>query len=131
MELIARFADITADGLRFTYKEGPFDEEGILLKLAGGEVRAYKNECRHLPMRLDDREPRDFWDPTRCFLVCNSHGAKYRTDDGLCVSGPMAPDPELIRIGSPRGGTHQRTRPLRDASPRSFESTTRPSSTHA
>ena len=88
MELIATLADIPSDGLRFSYKEGPFDEEGILLKLADGEVRAYKNECRHLPMRLDDREPCDFWDPTKCYLVCNSHGARYRPMDGLCVSGP-------------------------------------------
>ena len=41
--------DIPAEGLRFNYSEGPFEEEGILLKLADGEVRAYKNECRHLP----------------------------------------------------------------------------------
>lgn len=88
MERIASLAEIPADGLRFNYKDGPFDEEGILLKLADGQVRAYKNECRHLPMKLDDREPRDFWDPSRVYLVCNSHGARYRPIDGLCVSGP-------------------------------------------
>ena len=88
MERIAALSDIPPDGLRFPYKDGPFEEEGILLKLADGSVRAYKNECRHLPMRLDDREPCDLWDPTRKFLVCNSHGARYRPDDGLCVGGP-------------------------------------------
>ena len=88
MELLAAVDDIPAEGIRFSYREGPFDEEGILLRLSSGEVRAYKNECRHLPMRLDDREPRELWDPNRRYLVCSSHGARYQPSDGLCVSGP-------------------------------------------
>ena len=88
MQRIASVHEIPAEGLRFTYKDGPFDEEGILLALGNGEVRAYKNECRHLPMPLDDRDPGELWDPDRRWLVCNSHGARYRPDDGLCVAGP-------------------------------------------
>ena len=88
MERIAAVDDIPSEGLRFSYRDGPFDEEGILVRLDGGEVRAYKNECRHLPMRLDDREPRELWDPSGQFLVCSSHGARYQPADGLCVSGP-------------------------------------------
>jgi len=88
MDRIALLDEIPSDGLRFTYKDGPFDEQGILLKTADGEVRAFKNECRHLPMRLDDREPRELWDPSRSYLVCSSHGARYRPEDGLCISGP-------------------------------------------
>jgi nitrite reductase/ring-hydroxylating ferredoxin subunit len=88
MELIARIDDIPSRGTQFTYREGPFDERGILLRLSDGTVRAYKNECRHLPMPLDDREPGDLWDPSGAFLVCNSHGARYRSQDGRCVSGP-------------------------------------------
>jgi len=88
MERIASVGEIGSEGLRFTYRDGPFEEEGILLKLRDGRFRAYKNECRHLPMKLDDREPRDFWDSSRTHLVCNSHGARYRPSDGLCVAGP-------------------------------------------
>jgi nitrite reductase/ring-hydroxylating ferredoxin subunit len=88
MERIAAVDDIPREGLRFTYQEGPFEEEGILLKLPGDEVRAYKNECRHLPMRLDDREPRELWDRDHRYIVCSSHGARYQPSDGLCVSGP-------------------------------------------
>ena len=87
MDRIAKLDEIPAEGIIFDYKEGPFDEQGILLRTKEG-VRAYKNECRHLPMRLDDREPQDLWDPTGKYLVCNSHGARYRPDDGLCVAGP-------------------------------------------
>jgi nitrite reductase/ring-hydroxylating ferredoxin subunit len=88
MERLASLDEIPREGLRFTYRDGPFDEEGFLLKVADDEVRAYKNECRHLPMRLDDREPRDLWDACQRYLVCNSHGARYQPEDGLCVSGP-------------------------------------------
>ncbi len=88
MERIAQVDEVPAEGLRFSYRDGPFDEEGILLRLPDGGVRAYKNECRHLPMRLDDREPRDLWDATGRYLVCSSHGARYQPNDGLCVSGP-------------------------------------------
>ena len=88
MERIAAIGDIPTAGLKFNYREGPFDEEGILLRLPDGAVRAYKNECRHLPMRLDDREPKELWDPSGCHLMCSSHGARYQPTDGLCVSGP-------------------------------------------
>lgn len=88
MELVASLEEIPPDGLRITYREGPFEEEAILLKLPDGGVRAYKNECRHLPVRLDERDPRELWDSRRTHLVCSSHGARYRPSDGLCVAGP-------------------------------------------
>ena len=87
MERLAALDEIPSEGMLFDYKEGPFDEQGILLRTSNG-VRAFKNECRHLPMRLDDREPAEIWDEHGRHLVCNSHGARYRPDDGLCVSGP-------------------------------------------
>lgn len=87
MERIARLDEIPAEGILFDYKDGPFDEQGILLSTANG-VRAYKNECRHLPMPLDDRDPGEIWDDDKLHLICNSHGALYRPADGLCVAGP-------------------------------------------
>jgi len=88
MTPIATVDEIPDRGQRFTYRDGPFDEEGLLLRLPDGTVRAFKNECRHLPMRLDDREPAELWDPEGRHLVCSSHGARYRPEDGLCVAGP-------------------------------------------
>jgi nitrite reductase/ring-hydroxylating ferredoxin subunit len=88
VQVIARLDEIPARGLVFRYKDGPFDEEGILLRLGDAEVQAYKNQCRHLAMRLDDREPRNLWDSSGEFLECSSHGARYRPSDGLCVAGP-------------------------------------------
>jgi nitrite reductase/ring-hydroxylating ferredoxin subunit len=88
VKILTRVDDIPQEGYRFTYLDGPFENEGILLRRADGGVVAYKNECRHLPMRLDEREPRDLWDSSRRHLLCSSHGARYRPEDGLCVAGP-------------------------------------------
>ena len=88
MQPIARVDDIPATGLRFSYHEGPFEEIGILLATADGGVRAFKNQCRHLAMPLDHADPGELWDRDRRHLVCSSHGARYRPDDGLCVAGP-------------------------------------------
>lgn len=59
--------------------------EALLLRDAHGVLRAYRNLCRHLPIPLDAG--------SRSFLFegdlrCMTHGARYRTSDGLCVVGP-------------------------------------------
>ena len=53
----------------------------------GGSVHAYLNRCTHVAMELDWR-PNRFFDETGQWLVCASHGAAYRPEDGACVGGP-------------------------------------------
>jgi nitrite reductase/ring-hydroxylating ferredoxin subunit len=89
-QLIARVDEIPVWGLKFPYRCGKLEEEGILIRLESGEVRAFKNECQHLPMRLDIRDPFTYWDTSCKHLHCSSHGALFRLDDGLCLSGPCA-----------------------------------------
>lgn len=50
-------------------------------------VRAYLNQCAHVPVELDWL-PGKFLDESREFLICATHGATYRPDDGFCVGGP-------------------------------------------
>jgi nitrite reductase/ring-hydroxylating ferredoxin subunit len=88
VQQLGKVEDIPREGVHFTYEDGPFEERGLLLRSGDGTVSAFKNECRHLPMPLDDREPRILWDSTGRYLECSSHGARYRPSDGLCVSGP-------------------------------------------
>lgn len=88
MKPIATVDEIPESGLKFTYLEGPLEAEGLLLRLRDGSVRAYRNECRHLPMPLDERAPSQFYDEGTGDLICSSHSARFRTSDGLCVSGP-------------------------------------------
>lgn len=61
--------------------------EAIVLRDRAGVARAYVNRCRHLPVPLDGGS-RDFLGPDGAHLLCGTHGALYRPEDGLCVEGP-------------------------------------------
>lgn len=81
------------EGLRFTWRHhrGPggsltMDEPAFVVRHAG-TVRAYLNRCAHAPVELDWPAGR-FFDEAGLYLVCASHGARYRPDDGQCIGGP-------------------------------------------
>jgi nitrite reductase/ring-hydroxylating ferredoxin subunit len=50
-------------------------------------VHAYINRCAHVPIELDWL-PGRFFDSSRHFLICATHGAMYAPDSGYCVQGP-------------------------------------------
>lgn len=52
-----------------------------------GTPRAYLNRCKHLPIPIDCGS-RDFFDEDGKELICVTHGATYRLEDGLCTFGP-------------------------------------------
>lgn len=54
---------------------------------ARGQVVAYLNRCAHVAMEMDWR-PGHFFDASGQWLVCSTHGALYRPQDGVCVQGP-------------------------------------------
>ncbi len=70
----------TPDGMR---------REVLVLRDAGGVVRAYRNLCKHLPILLDAGS-RQYLTPDGTELLCNTHGARYRREDGFCVHGPCS-----------------------------------------
>jgi len=61
--------------------------EALVLLGSDGEPRAYLNECRHLPIPID-LGSRRFLTQNGQHLLCGTHGALYRLDDGVCVTGP-------------------------------------------
>lgn len=63
--------------------------EALLLRDDRGELRAYLNRCEHLPIPLNAGGP-DFLTADRRELLCRTHGARYRLEDGHCVHGPCA-----------------------------------------
>jgi nitrite reductase/ring-hydroxylating ferredoxin subunit len=52
-----------------------------------GQVYAYINRCAHVPVELDWMDG-DFFDYSKLYLICATHGAMYLPDSGLCVQGP-------------------------------------------
>ncbi|XZG71134.1 Rieske (2Fe-2S) protein [Chitinibacteraceae bacterium HSL-7] len=52
-----------------------------------GEVHAYLNRCAHIPVELD-YNPGDFFDLSRQYIVCATHGAYYSPVTGRCLGGP-------------------------------------------
>jgi nitrite reductase/ring-hydroxylating ferredoxin subunit len=59
----------------------------IALRLPDGALVGYRNACPHMGIELD-------WEAQRLlsrdgkWLRCTGHGALFRPEDGLCVSGP-------------------------------------------
>jgi len=75
-------AVVLADGTRAA---------SVLVGRASGVLRAYANVCRHQAIPLDARAEDELAGAMAddgVHLLCRSHGAIYRPDDGMCVSGP-------------------------------------------
>jgi nitrite reductase/ring-hydroxylating ferredoxin subunit len=68
---------------------------GVLVNVRG-ELHAYVNRCRHVPMELDWVENQFFTDDGQ-YLQCATHGAWYVPETGECVAGPPC-GKSLIRV---------------------------------
>jgi nitrite reductase/ring-hydroxylating ferredoxin subunit len=73
-------------GLRFVVSHDNRQRPAFVVRYLG-KVYAYLNECAHIPVELDFN-PGDFYDLSRSYLVCATHGAYYEPDTGLCRGGP-------------------------------------------
>lgn len=88
MRVICRSEDVQerARGLRFALPELGELTTGFVVRY-NGVVQAYVNRCAHLPVELDWNEG-DFFNVTRDYLICATHGAHYQPETGHCVMGP-------------------------------------------
>lgn len=50
-------------------------------------IFAYRNRCPHLGIPLEWM-PDQFLDRDGHYIQCSTHGALFRIDNGLCISGP-------------------------------------------
>jgi nitrite reductase/ring-hydroxylating ferredoxin subunit len=84
---LCRLADIP-DGGGKGFRLGTGVEERALFLLRRGErVWAYANSCPHRGTPLD-WVPDRFIDMGGRHVLCATHGALFRFEDGYCVSGP-------------------------------------------
>lgn len=61
---------------------------GLCVIREGGSVRSFLNRCPHTGAPMD-WVPGQFLDETG-HIQCSLHGARFRTEDGYCISGPCA-----------------------------------------
>jgi len=71
---------------KFKIGSGKHAREGFVIR-ADGEIHAWRNECRHVPMTMDWVENR-FLSRDGCWIQCSTHGALYEIATGRCVAGP-------------------------------------------
>jgi len=64
---------------------------GIFIVRYAGRFFAYLNRCPHRGTPLD-LLPDHFLDGARQNVVCATHGAVFRIEDGVCTQGPCAGD---------------------------------------
>ncbi len=70
--------------------------QALIVRDENGQLRAYRNLCRHIPIPLGflaRGRDRHATSAAQSFLrdgllTCMTHGAGYRRSDGLCVTGP-------------------------------------------
>ena len=74
--------------VKFSFTRDDRPQEGFVGRFKG-KLFAYDNTCRHLPISLDYGDNR-FFDSKGESLVCQTHGAMYEPDSGLCTRGPCA-----------------------------------------
>jgi nitrite reductase/ring-hydroxylating ferredoxin subunit len=86
--LIGRVSDLdeVGSGLRFELVAGTETLPAFAVRYHGGGY-AYANRCAHLGVELDWL-PGQFFDTAQGHLVCSTHGALFRPNDGYCIEGP-------------------------------------------
>lgn len=73
-------------GVRFTLAPGRGAQAAFAVR-HGGAVRAFVNRCPHQGTELDWL-PGEFFEESRLYLICATHGALFQPRDGFCVAGP-------------------------------------------
>jgi nitrite reductase/ring-hydroxylating ferredoxin subunit len=81
-------ADEIADGKGRGFRLGEGAHQSAFFVIRDrGALRAYVNSCPHIGTPLDGFPDR-FFDRAGAHLLCGTHGAIFRPEDGLCVRGP-------------------------------------------
>jgi nitrite reductase/ring-hydroxylating ferredoxin subunit len=88
--ILCRLEDIP-DGEARGFPPPPGCFTGLVAVRRGAVVHVYVNSCPHIGIPLESLPDR-FLDGARRHLVCTAHGARFRIEDGFCVSGPCAGD---------------------------------------
>jgi nitrite reductase/ring-hydroxylating ferredoxin subunit len=88
-EILICASDAIADGgrgMRFPVSAGGENTTGFVVRY-GGKAYAYLNRCAHVPIELDWAEG-EFFESSKLYIMCSTHGAIYLPENGQCAGGP-------------------------------------------
>lgn len=89
---ICRLADVPdGDARSFEIVRADGRRIPVIVVRRGERAFVYRNRCPHRGTPLDWLPDR-FLDAERRHLICATHGALFRFEDGVCISGPCAGD---------------------------------------
>ncbi len=75
-------------GVRFEFERQGTQRPAFVVRF-DGSPHAFLNQCGHVPVELDWQEG-EFFDVSRLYLICATHGALYHPGTGACVGGRCA-----------------------------------------
>ena len=87
----------------FSWGDGPWPLEFFVVR-KDASVFGFVNRCPHAGHALN-WQPDRFLTREQDLILCNSHGARFRIGDGMCVSGPCpgaSLEPVTVRIDGGR-----------------------------
>lgn len=87
MQPLCRIDQIPDGGARGFDLNGPDGPVELIVLRQGGSVSGFVNACPHQGTPLNISEDQFLTRDGR-FLLCRTHGARFRPDDGFCVAGP-------------------------------------------
>lgn len=85
--LICASSDLQEAGtaVRFEVRSGGQPVPAFAIRWRGS-VHAFLNRCGHIPVEMD-WQPGEFFDFSRLYLICATHGALYDPATGACRGG--------------------------------------------
>ena len=86
---LCRLDDLADPGAKGVDAESGPGTPGVIVVRRGRRVYGYVNRCPHRGTPLETFPDR-FLDRAGEHLICSTHGARFRVEDGLCVEGPCA-----------------------------------------
>lgn len=84
---LCRLDELTDPGSRGFTIESNGQPLEIFLVRKGTAVYGYRNTCPHTGGPLD-WQPDEFLDDDREHIMCATHAALFRIEDGYCLAGP-------------------------------------------
>lgn len=89
--VLCALGDLDATGAKGLFVGEGAARQNIFVVREGDAVFGYVNSCPHIGVPLEF-EPDEFISEFGGEILCSTHGARFRIEDGYCVSGPCSGD---------------------------------------